>query len=777
MIKAPYNFVPVSQKVFFPDWSDRVSHDIPFSDGESGVIEITITAKSPIFIRDHEKKTEFCQYNGEYYIPGSSIKGMIRNVLEIMSFSKMSFVDDKTYAVRDLRNRKLYMSKMTPEKTFCGFLKKENGEYIIENCGVPGRIRHEEIDKIYDIDFASKFKEGNFGNKAKDKTAKIKYEMINSSNFVHKFEYVKEDANRKVYRYNPNASKRGTLVLTGQPSARKEPENGKPSGKIYEFIFFDVQEELKVSEKVFENFKFAYFDGRNTEPKESPDWTFWKEKLEAGEKIPVFFQKAGKEVLHFGLSYLYKLPYQHSIREGIPEPHKDSRLDLAQTIFGYTDDEKALKGRVQFSHFKAVKNIEVLPKRIEILGTPRASYYPNYVKQTNANPYKTYMDSSFKIAGWKRYPIHKGSSVKETTDTGNENVGTTFAPLKEGVVFKGKMIYHNLRKAELGAVLSALTFHKTEGCFHNIGMAKALGYGKIDIEIKNIDNIEKYLREFERVITIQIDNWCHSEQIKELLTMATEQNNINNSTLEYMTLKSFAKNKLSKEYLKTYTKLDNIQETTCKSFLDSDDLKEIRLLQEEFKKREKEYKEQQKLEQRHQNDWQIAKKSSNITQLKSFLERYPNSSYREEAEKLIKDIKEEEKRKKEAEINKKAKEKWEAIHKAEKKFLKEALIRFINDFPTSSYIEEAKKELEELENSNKAPNTDLDFSQVRDLRGIERVIKLKKTLTKEDIRKLIEKVQEIYPTLNSKKKRQFKKSTLIIRWLSKEKFDEILNEF
>jgi len=776
MIKAPYNFVPVSQKVFFPDWSDRVSHDIPFSDGESGVIEITITAKSPIFIRDHEKETEFCQYNGEYYIPGSSIKGMIRNVLEIMSFSKMSFVDDKTYAVRDLRNRKLYMSKMTPEKTFCGFLKKENGEYIIENCGVPGRIRHEEIDKIYKINFASKFKEGNFGNKAKDKTAKKKYEMINSSNFVHKFEYVKEDANRKVYRYNPNASKRGTLVLTGQPSARKEPENGKPSGKIYEFIFFDVQEELKVSEKVFENFKFAYFDGRNTEPKESPDWTFWKEKLEAGEKVPVFFQKAGKEVLHFGLSYLYKLPYQHSILDGIPESHKDSRLDLAQTIFGYTDDKKALKARVQFSHFKAVKNIEVLPKRTEILGTPRASYYPNYVKQTNANPYKTYMDSNFRISGWKRYPIHKGSSVKKTMDTGNENVGTTFAPLKEGVVFKGKMIYHNLKKSELGAVLSALTFHKTEGCFHNIGMAKALGYGKIDIEIKNINNIEEYLKEFERVITIQIDNWCYSEQIKELLTMATEQNNINNSTLEYMTLDSFAKNKVNREYLKTYTTLDNIQETTCKSFLDSDDLKEIRLLQEEFKKREKEYKEQQKLEQQHQNDdWQIAKNSSNIDQLNSFLERYPNSSYREEAEKLIEDIKEEKKRQKEAEIERDAKEKWEKIHKIDKKFFKDALKNFINDFPTSSYIEEAKKELEELENSNKTPNINLDFNQVRDLRGIERVIKNIKNPTEEDKQNLIDTISRVALDLNAKNRKKFLRSKYIIDWIGKDKLIELLN--
>ena len=115
MITAPFNFVPLSEKVFFPDWAEKVSHDIPFEDSESGVIDITITAKSPIFIRNHSDdrtnpSSEFCNYNGQYYIPGSSVKGMIRSVLEILSFSKMSQFNDDIYAVRDLRNRELYMS-------------------------------------------------------------------------------------------------------------------------------------------------------------------------------------------------------------------------------------------------------------------------------------------------------------------------------------------------------------------------------------------------------------------------------------------------------------------------------------------------------------------------------------------------------------------------------------------------------------------------------------------------------------------------------------------
>jgi len=366
---------------------------------------------------------------------------------------------------------------------------------MIEDCGKPGRIKHNEIDKIFNMDFASKFRAGKFANKAKDKTAKVKYEMIKSNNFEHGFEYFKKDVNREIYRYDANSNKKGTLVLTGQPSARKEPQGQKPSGKVYEFVFFESKGELKLTKDTYQNFLFAYFDGRKTEPKESPDWAFWKKKLEAGGKVPVFFQKNGKEVAHFGLSYLYKLPYTHSVKDGVPPAHNDSRRDLAETMFGYIGKEEALKGRVQFSHFKASSHAQSLAPRTEILGTPRASYYPMYVKQQEGKLFTTFMDGGFNISGWKRYPIHK-NGVQKTTDTGNENVGTTFSPLKEGVVFQGKVRYHNLKKAELGALLSALTFHNTKGCFHNIGMAKSLGYGKVELKIDGIA-LEEYLKAFE----------------------------------------------------------------------------------------------------------------------------------------------------------------------------------------------------------------------------------------------------------------------------------------
>lgn len=692
MITAPFNFVPLSDKVFFPPWAEDISHDVPFEDGESGVIDITITAKSPIFIRNHSSdknnpSTEFCNHNGQYYIPGSSVKGMVRNVLEIMSFSKLNknSYDDNTYAVRDLSSaQNFYMKQMNLiDKPFtqCGWLKIIDGNYIIEDCGTPGRINHTQIDYALGVEFAKHFKLNDFDAKdTTQKTSKYKYNLVN--NKIHTItvgDMYLSESNRKYdkrefYKYDKNGKNVAQLILTGQPTPRKN--TGKMGdGKGFEFLFFDSKNELKVDQEVVENFKFAYFDKRDTEPKESPDWKYWKEKLYNGEKIPVFFQKNGSKILHFGLSYLYKLPYKHSIKDGLSKIHFDDRADLAESIFGYInkDANQALKGRVQFSHFKAISKAQSLAERVEILGTPRASYYPIYIKQHNTD-FITYMDSSFSLAGRKRYPVHKGSKTTKTKDTGNEKVGTSFVPLKEGVVFQGKLRYHNLKKAELGAILSALTFHNTKNTYHNIGMAKALGYGKIELTLDGLDEKSSYLKEFELHVTEQVLDWKESPQLKELLSMATEQNNSGNSALKYMELADFANNKSkSKDYLKCYTELENIQKVHITSLISQDDLVELEAKNKEYKKQQEALAEQKQKEVLYAKELVEAQNTDNIQIIKNFIAKHPEDKNAKALQEKV-DVKaSEQKANKHAQVNQKVISAYEALlkKKGTKSFKKE----------------------------------------------------------------------------------------------------------
>lgn len=104
MITISHNFIPLNEKFFYPLWTIenilKNIHYMPFKDDKSGIIEVEITAKSPIFIKDSKDHTDFYHFineNGdeEYYIPVTSIKGITRNILEIMSFSKICIDKEK----------------------------------------------------------------------------------------------------------------------------------------------------------------------------------------------------------------------------------------------------------------------------------------------------------------------------------------------------------------------------------------------------------------------------------------------------------------------------------------------------------------------------------------------------------------------------------------------------------------------------------------------------------------------------------------------------------
>jgi len=500
----------------------------------------------------------------------------------------------------------------------------------------------------------------------------------------------------------------------------------------------------------------------------------WKQKLYNGEKVPVFFQKDGKVVKHFGLSYLYKLPYSHSIKDGIYDEHFNKVLDLSKTIFGYIDGKEALKGRVQFSHFKAVNQARVLPSRKVVLGTPRASYYPNYIFQSSVD-FKTYMDGNFKIAGRKRYPIHKSDNVVDNYSPEMDNVSTTITPLDKGVVFEGKVRFHNLKKVEIGAILSALTFHNCNNCYHNIGMAKSLGYGKIELEV-GFENKLEYMREFELLMSGFKNDWLESEQLKELFSMAIEQNNQGNSKLEYMVLEEFAKNKSkTKDFLKRYTKLNNIITVTPTSLLDETKKVEFSKLREEYLQKEKMLKEKQEQKEKYLSDEKIAKESENKSILKNFINKYPNSEIiediKDKLEKIIQNEEENQKKKLQEEI----KNKWENIHNpANKKYLKDALQNFIEEYPTSNYIQIAKSELQELEpskQSNKKVNLD-DLKKATDGKQLK---KLFESLDKEniDLEEFEKVILEIYRSLKGKKQKNFFKEAQIGRFLNKEIEDKI----
>lgn len=536
MITAPYNFVPLNKEVFYPSWSEEVSHDVPFEDGESGEIGITITAKSPIFIRNHSEdkekpSVEFCHFineNGakEFYIPGSSIKGMIRSVLEIMSFSKIIIDEDrlkKPISVRDMTNQK----ELVGTANGCGFLVKHGNAYQLEDSGKILAISHIDLQSM-----CPKIK--------KFETAKAKYnefgtKQVTYKTFTKMMDVKGKQIPKEMAKMDNASNQKGILVFSGDIGNKK-----------HEFIFKSSTQKISLDTSVFQDFSKAYFENEG-----SVDGQYWKEKFKLpNTKIPIFYEKnRDGKIIAIGLTQLFKLSYTKTFFDAAKQNSKPNQLDLVQTIFGYHKDQLALKGRVQFSHFKSTTERYEQQQVDAILGSPNPTYYPSYIRQYGQTgkivKYKTLMDSDAQISGWKRYPLH--SEIMPSGESSDkEKVKTHFKPLPKETVFKGKLRFHNLTKAEIGALLSAITFHgQSDKYMHNIGMAKPLGYGKIEITLDtfkyfdklNKNNQQEYMHAFEEEISKEILNWKSTPQLKELFAMASV-NCKPNQQLEYQLLEN-----------------------------------------------------------------------------------------------------------------------------------------------------------------------------------------------------------------------------------------------
>jgi len=561
-VKSPYNFVPLNKKVFAPEWGKFVSQDIPFKDGLSGKIKLKIKAHTPIFVRGEgeEKEREvdgetinyteynFFKHNGKYCIPGTSIKGEIANVMEIMSFGRLHKINEHRYGVRDMSDR----SRLVGQADKCGFLFRDGTGYKIEKCDDLIRIDYAEIkratsENIGGLNVTEKY------NKV-GKNCMIPVFTDNDVMVVRgrRFPIV-------VAEYDPTSTLEGQLVVTNDFR-----------GKENEFIFIPNGGKVQISNDIIDNFINAYFET------DSDYKTLWENEFRNGNPIPVFYNTDGNgNILSIGFTQMFKLSYKNSIKDLIEKNYPqllENKIDLVDSIFGYTDEDnnhKKLKGRVSIEPAMITDNsINEMNPVHTILGEPQPSFYPYYLFQnpdTNNNNrvngrYKTYMDDEAVISGRKRYPVKEVTITYQPEDIDSPDVWVDFKPLPNDLAFETTIHYHNLRPVELGALLSAITFHNNNETYHHsIGMAKPLGYGNvtfsIDYSTSTIEEDESlnymciYEKMMEHFCQTECNNshWLQTEQLIELFAMAEplSPSHPNFENLTYLKLSDHQNIKLS----------------------------------------------------------------------------------------------------------------------------------------------------------------------------------------------------------------------------------------
>ena len=102
MIHAPYNFIPFHTVtnndpatgtqvkverviVRYPSLGDLPRHDTADPALKTGEIHVTITAKTPVFVSDGNQHF-FRGPNGKLMIPGSTVRGLVRENMQILGF-------------------------------------------------------------------------------------------------------------------------------------------------------------------------------------------------------------------------------------------------------------------------------------------------------------------------------------------------------------------------------------------------------------------------------------------------------------------------------------------------------------------------------------------------------------------------------------------------------------------------------------------------------------------------------------------------------------------
>ena len=455
----PYCFVPLSNNVFNYTEEEKykfmIANDVPFKNGISGKIHATFTAKSPFCVKSNEK--ENCNINGKYIIPSTSIKGMIRSVFDIITLSNISHsADNSRFSMRNVRSDDYDLKKEAPKS---GFLILLRGDYFIIPCKSEA-VLYETINEEEGVDV----KHG--------KTVEEKYKLI-----------------RKKYKFQTEDDFFHYWFFSGFMNNKKHEYDFKVPKSITQ------KDLIPLNENEFKEFRFI-----NEIENKNKSWAFWKKEMlsfscleELQQKsykglAPCFYREqidkyGNRSVKDLGFSYLYRIPYQKTIHDCLPNSYKQNTFDMSQALFGFVlpksknRKEESLRGRVRFSN-AFIKNAEREGEHTFILGSPKPTYFPFYL-QKNGNSLQTYKSENPIISGWKRYLLHSKVQKGEKQNKGSES---SFIALKAGATFTTEIYVHNVLPYELGALIAALTFCNHKECFHSLGYAKPFGYGKMKLE-------------------------------------------------------------------------------------------------------------------------------------------------------------------------------------------------------------------------------------------------------------------------------------------------------
>jgi CRISPR-associated protein (TIGR03986 family) len=549
--KAPYNFVrlPNQPKLFSgePPPKDKFSNE-----HYSGYIHFTITTKTDLYVRcapyldkvEQERDTDSSRLTrreshrqdffhhgilNEPVIPGSSLRGMIRNLVEIFSQSRMRYVSDKRLVYRAIANQTSL--DLAYQKIMIDTRSDEDDEYFeypskrlkagyLEKHGGNWKIRPAMEYPLNDNDKES-------FNLVE--TTDVNALGISSNTF--KYHQVRLIPGTRIITGNHGPKESIALSYAQAEDIKKQdddpPKNGYVDGLLitsthigrnrrwYPVVFErdTNRDSIDISQDLWKLYVEDYDEAPGKEKK--------VKLLEVNDPVFYVTDDNGK-LIFFGPTMMFRIPHSRRIRDAVPEhltvEHNPEKLDLVERLFGTVRKDKALledgifntvMGRVTFhdAHWNQQGGLPFYEpssgrKTPKILSSPKPTAFQHYVEQPEPDDKATLVHWSHeaqpKIRGYKLY-WHRELETNQKYEAQLRNHAddkqyTVIRPVKDGVTFSGKISFENLAHYELGALLTTLDL--PEGLCHKLGMGKPYGLGSIRINIQSL-NIINHKKRYE----------------------------------------------------------------------------------------------------------------------------------------------------------------------------------------------------------------------------------------------------------------------------------------
>ncbi len=523
---APYNFVPLPERIIRLSINSLPDQDQYHANRLSGYIDCELTTESPLYTRaaltpegyaagaqaKDESAFFYVTDKEKPVIPGSSLRGLLRGLVEIVSYSKVGPVSKSKLVYRAVgdttshgdayrdrlmqfdgeRNRKKYY---TPQIRG-GYMVKLKGEWAIQPAKeIDGTTyAHLTIDERL-FNRLRPIRGCRNASEIYIQTGKYDYQSVRGGFLMIKY--------APVLRADPDP----------QPGLRSGAlaKSGAMSSKRTEAVIYEAdtsQQAIPLSDEMLDNY-------RNQVSKEQ-EVLLGKDGV-LHENQPVFYiTSENGDIDFFGHARMFRLPYPASPHNFVPSAlRREDDLDLAEAIFGFTKKEGTGKGQ-SFAGRVFVSDAHLLPdqedvwlteKRIvtpKILASPKATTFQHYLVQTTPNKkqigktrdgrpkYAVYLNdyaartpSETVIRGHKFY-WHKGNAslpqIEECEQlSAKDTQHTRIQPVKPGVKFQFRIDFENLLLEELGSLLWVLKIANDDAYRLKIGMGKPLGMGAVKI--------------------------------------------------------------------------------------------------------------------------------------------------------------------------------------------------------------------------------------------------------------------------------------------------------